>query len=99
VGNRRLVNVFLTRLCLGKNSLKRAPRALAPTKRGVSRAAARDKRELLNCESHSQLIKSQRHGKGKAPILSLYKPRIDTEAPSGGNKPRVRSMRKELSKG
>ena len=30
-------------------------RGLAPTKRGVSRTAACDKRECLNCELYSQL--------------------------------------------
>ena len=34
--------------CFLINTLKRAVRALAPTKRGVSRSAVRDKRESSN---------------------------------------------------
>jgi len=39
---------FLRELCFLKNTLSRAPRGLAPTKHGVSRTAARDKRESSN---------------------------------------------------
>ncbi len=35
----------MAQLCRVKNTLRRAPRALAPTKRGASRTAACDKRE------------------------------------------------------
>ena len=45
---RREIKSFLTGLCLVKNSLSRAVRGLAPTKCGVSRAAACDKREYLD---------------------------------------------------
>jgi hypothetical protein len=37
--------MFLRELCFFKNTLSRAMRGLAPTKRGVSRTAACDKRE------------------------------------------------------
>ena len=41
---------FFSQLCRGKNTLRRAKRALAPTMRGVFRIAACDKREYLDCE-------------------------------------------------
>ena len=49
--------MYLRQLCRLKYTLSRAPRGLAPTKRGVSRFAACDKREFLKCETRvSHLI-------------------------------------------
>ena len=43
--------MFLRQLCRLKNTLSRVLRGLAPTKRGVLRLAACDKREFFKCET------------------------------------------------
>ena len=43
---KELCKSFLGQLCRSKNTISRAQRGLAPTKRGVSRTAACDKREF-----------------------------------------------------
>ena len=48
---RRESNPFLRQLCRLKNTLRRAERALAPTKPGDLPRAGRDKREYLKCET------------------------------------------------
>ena len=48
--------MFLPQLCRGKNTIRRARRALAPTKRGVSHATPRAIARVISIESPAKWV-------------------------------------------